>query len=113
MLSAYVQYCTENSPAILDQFLMIVTKYKTTTYNQGTDRMLDIIYDGVLYDRDKTVEDMNNEPRWHKLMKQQHFEAGASYIASQYESLLPAKQKLLDRTMEKWYALPKVETEAN
>ena len=113
VLSAYVQYCTEHSPAILDQFLMFVTKYKTTTYNQGTDRMLDIIYDGVLYDRDKTVEDMNNEPRWHKLMKQQHFEAGASYIASQYESALPAKQKLLDRTMEKWYSLPKVETETN
>ena len=113
VLSAYIQYCTENSPAIRHQFLQIVTKYKTTTYNQGTDRMLNIIYDGVLYDRDKTVEDMNSEPRWHKLMKQKHFEGGASYIATEYASALSSKQKLLDRTLETWYTLPKVEDNAD
>ena len=113
VLSAYIQYCTENSPAIRHQFLQIVTKYKTTTYNQGTDRMLNIIYDGVLYDRDKTVEDMNSDPRWHKLMKQKHFEGGASYIATEYASALSSKQKLLDRTLETWYTLPKVEDNAD
>ena len=112
VLSAYIQYCTENSPAIREQFLQIVTKYKTTTYDQGTDRMFDIIYDGIVYGRDKTVEDMNVDPRWHKIMKNQHFCAGADYITSEYNAHLTSKQTILDGVMKKWYTLPKVESKS-
>ncbi|MBR5044767.1 MAG: hypothetical protein IKX66_05400 [Clostridia bacterium] len=112
-LSAYLQYCTENSPAIREQFLQIVTKYKTTTYNQGTDRMLEIIYDGITYGRDKAVEDLLGQTlrqcRWHAIMKTEHFTAGSSEIAQQYQSLLSAKQKIIDADMKKWYTLPKAE----
>ena len=113
VLSAYLQYCTENSPAIREQFLQIVTKYKTTTYNQGTDRMLEIIYDGITYGRDKAVEDLLGQTirnsRWHAIMKTEHFTAGSSEIAQQYQSLLPTKQKMIDLDMKKWYTLPKIE----
>ena len=113
VLSAYLQYCTENSPAIREQFLQIVTKYNTTTYNQGTDRMLEIIYDGITYGRDKAVEDLLGQTirnsRWHAIMKTEHFTAGSSEIAQQYQSLLPTKQKMIDFDMKKWYTLPKIE----
>ena len=109
VLSAYIQYCTENSPAIREQFLEIVTKYKTTTYDQGTDRMFDIIYDSILWGRDYWVEGENMEPRWHTSMRQNHFAVGADYISQLYESARPSKQRLLDNLMEKWYTLPKVE----
>ena len=116
-LTAYLQYCTENSPAIRTQFLQIVTKYTTTVYNQGTDRMLDIIYDGILWGRDKAVEDLFGEilrgSRWHALMKSNHFTVGADFITQQYESLRAVKQRQLDKDLEKWYTLPKVETNAN
>ena len=111
VLSAYIQYCTENSPAIREQFLQIVTKYKTTTYNQGTDRMLDIIYDAIRFGRDKTIDDLvgNSSTRWHGLMRHEHFLGGSEYIAQQYAALRPSKQTMLDKYMEKWYTLPKVE----
>ena len=113
VLSAFIQYCTENSGAIREQFLQIVTKYKTTTYNQGTDRMLEIIYDGVLYGRDKQVDDLNSDPRWHRLMMGQKFVAGSDYITTQYQSALANKQKLLDNVMKTWYTLPKTDNGAN
>ena len=113
-LTAFIQYCTEHSPAIRAQFLQIVTKYKTTTYNQGTSRMLDIIYDGILYERDKMVDDMvmagggRHEDRWHVLLKKDDYcGAGSDYIAQQYEALRPSKQTILDKIMKKWYKLPK------
>ena len=113
-LTAYLQYCTENSPAIREQFLQIVMKYKVTTYNQGTDRMLNIIYKSILYGRDKTVDDVagSSNNRWHGYMRKQHFQAGSDYIATQYASCISSKQSALDRIMKKWYTLPRVEPTA-
>ncbi len=113
VLSAFIQYCTENSGEIREQFLQIVTKYKTTTYNQGTDRMLEIIYDSVRYGRDKTVDDLNKDPRWHRIMMSEKFVAGSDVITTRYDEALPAKQALLDNVMKTWYTLPKVEPASN
>ena len=110
-LTAYLQYCTENSPAIREQFLQIVMKYKVTTYDQGTDRMLNIIYDAIRYGRDKTVDDLvgDSSTRWHGLMRHQHFQAGADFISTQYEANRAVKQKVLDDRLKIWYTLPKTE----
>ena len=118
VLSAYLQYCTEHSNEIRDEFLENVTKYKTTTYNQGTDRMLDIIYDSILYGRDKTVEDLVGDrvgggSRWHSMMKINAFEFGSDSIAERYRALRDEKQAILDEVMETWYGLPKYEPPAN
>ena len=112
VLSAFVQWCTEHSGPIREQFMQIVMKYKVTTYNQGTDRMLDLIYDGILYSRDYVVDGENEEPRWHRQMMSQRFVAGADFIATLYEANRAKKQQILDKLMEKWYTLPKVETNA-
>ncbi len=113
VLSAFIQYCTENSGEIREQFLQIVTKYKTTTYNQGTDRMLEIIYNGVLYGRDKQVDDLNKDPRWHRIMMSEKFVAGSDVISQRYAAALSQKQALLDNVMKTWYTLPKSEPAAN
>ena len=110
-LTAYLQFCTEKSTAIRKEFLETVTKYRTTTYNQGTDRMLDIIYDSIQYGRDKTVDDLVGGDRWHSLMKDQQFHGGADFITRQYASLVGGKQRKLDGYLEKWYTLPKIEPE--
>ena len=108
-LTAYLQYCTEHSGAIREQFLQIVMKYNVTTYDQGTDRMLNLIYNHILWGRDKTVEDLNEEPRWHGEMRKQQFTVGSSHISSLYLANVAAKQKKLDNVMKKWYKLPKTE----
>ena len=112
-VTAYLQFCTERSTEIREEFLEIVTKYKTTTYNQGTDRMLDLIYASILYGRDKTVDDLVGGQRWHSLMKEQHFVAGADYITTQYASMVSGRQNKLNGHLNTWYTLPKVEPEAN
>ena len=112
VLSAFIQYCTENSPAIREQFLQIVTKYKTTTYDQGTDRMFDIIYDGILWGRDYWVESENMEPRWHTSMRQNKFAVGSDYISQLYATNRSMKQTTLDRVMKKWYTLPTAKSNA-
>ena len=109
-LSAYIQYCTEHSEKIREHFLEIVMKYNITTYDQGTDRMLTIIYSHILYGRDKAVDDLfgvrDRDNRWHDLMKHAHHAEGASYITSKYAAVLQSKQKALDDYLKTWYTLP-------
>ena len=95
----------------MEQFQQIVTKYTTTVYDQGTDRMLDLIYKSIRWARDKTIDDLAgiSANRWHGYMRKQHFEAGSDYIATQYAAVRGTKQNLLDRDLKKWYNLPKVE----
>ena len=109
VLSAYLQYCTEHSAKICAQFQEIVMKYKVTTYDQGTDRMFDLIYDSIYWGRDYNVEGLNMDPRWHSKMRENKFTVGSEFIANLYESNVAMKQRMLDTVMKKWYTLPKVE----
>ena len=112
-ISAYLQYCTEHSAEVREEFLEIVTKYKTTSYDQGTDRMLDLIYENVVNGRDKSIEDIMQTDstckplRWHVLvMANNSFTHGSDDLSSQYESAIEAKQAYLDEKLETWYTLP-------
>ncbi len=42
-------------------------------------------------------------------MRHQHFQAGADYISTQYETNRAVKQKVLDNRLKIWYTLPKTE----
>ena len=109
-ITAYVQYCTENSGDIIDEFLNIVTKYKTTTYNQGTERMLDLIYEHVVYGGAKVIDDtVGGSYRWHGIMKDHGFTDTGSDLADDYETYVTSKQGELDKILNQWYTLPKVE----
>ena len=114
VITAYVQYCTENSAEIREEFLEIVTKYKTTTYNQGTDRMLDLIYENINYGGVKVIEDaVNGGNRWHVMMKDGgKFLYTSADLASLYAGAIQSKQATLDGIIEKWYTLPKTEPAA-
>ena len=115
-LSAYLQYCTEHSADIKEEFLQTVTKYKTTTYNQGTDRMLDLIYDHIITGRDKALEDAaektsgKTSSAW---MKEQKFVGDSSFVVTAYQSYLSEKQAKLDDVYKKWYTLPTAATEGD
>ena len=112
VITAYVQYCTENSADIREEFLEIVTKYKTTTYNQGTDRMLDLIYENINYGGVKVIEDaVNGNYRWHVMMKDGgKFLYTSADLATMYGSAIQSKQSALDALLTTWYGLPKIET---
>ena len=109
-LSAFLQYNCENSSEIRREFLEDVMKYKTTVYNQGTDRMLDIIYDSVITGRDKMIEDViGGNNRFIIIMRNGNCEVTSSDLASAYQSAVPWKQSMLDEIIRTWYTLPRVE----
>ncbi len=115
-LSAFLQFCNENSGDIRVEFQQVVTKYKTTTYNQGTDRMLDIIYDHVISGREKALEDVaegtsgKSSGSW---MKGLEYTGTSADVASLYQSHLSNKQGKLDTILTKWYELPVTPSETS
>ena len=112
-ISAFLQYCTVNSGEIREEFLQIVAKYKMTTYDQGTDRMLDLIYDKLANSRDKAVEDASmrkSGERFHGKMKDNEFAWGSAEVAAWYESARASKQAKIDELLTNWYERPKVES---
>ncbi|MBR6053163.1 MAG: hypothetical protein IKP55_05225 [Clostridia bacterium] len=118
-VSAFLQYCTVHSGEIREEFLQIVTKYRTTVYNQGTDRMFDIIYSRIVDGRDKSIEDMMRKgdgtsgKRWHVLIMQgNEYTHDSSFLASEYAAAKSAKQAYLDDLLAIWYTLPTVEPAA-
>ena len=111
-LTAYLQYCAENSVAIRDEFLNRYTKYGTLSYSNGSSRMLDLIYEGIVGSLDKTVEDLMytsevKPSRWHAVIKDHGFRWGSADLASSYQSAVTAKQRRLDDLLDTWYTLPK------
>ena len=109
-LSAFLQYNCEHSAEIRREFLEIVMKYKTTVYNQGTDRMLDIIYNSVITGRDKMIEDcVGGNNRFIIIMRSGNCEVTSGDLASQYQSVISSKQSMLNGIIRTWYTLPKVE----
>ena len=118
-ISAFLQYCTVHSGDIREEFLQIVTKYRTTVYNQGTDRMFNLIYSRIVDGRDKSIEDMMRKGngttnyRWHVLLMQgNEYTHDSSFLATQYAAAKTAKQAYLDDLLALWYTLPKVEPAA-
>ena len=112
-LSAFLQYNCENSSEIRREFLEIVMKYKTTVYNQGTDRMLNIIYNSVITGRDKMIEDcVGGNNRFIIIMRNGKCEVTSSDLASQYQAAITSKQASLDGIIRTWYDLPKTEPKA-
>ena len=117
MISAYLQYVTEHSQDVKTEFLQTVVKFKTTDYDQGTDRMLELIYDHFVDGRDKAIEDAvdckgGRSYRFHGMLKDGGFVRGSDYIATAYQASVDAKQSIVDEILTRWNALPTAETEA-
>ena len=68
--------------------------------------MLDLIYEAIRYDRDKTVDDVVDSDRWHSLLKSDEFCGGSETFVADYESTRESKQRILDEKMALWYTLP-------
>ena len=110
VISAYLQYQVEHSKEIRTEFLQTVTKYKTAVYNQGTDRMLELIYASAVCGRDKMVENVvGGKTRWHESMQKSGFTYTSSDFVTIYASNYESKQKRLNEILEMWYSYPKEE----
>ncbi len=123
-MSAYIQYVSENSDAVKDEYLQIVMKFKTTSFNLGTSDMLDLIYsnidsvremilDSILRSRKSgtTLQEVG-DVRWHMLLCKDFYTLpcsvanGGGGFLDRYESFCSAKQTAMDELMVEWYNLP-------
>ena len=87
-----------------------MTKYKTTVYNQGTDRMLELIYASVISSRDKVIEyEVGGSVKWNEEMQKGEFVLTSADLAAIYEANYRSKQARLDEIIRNWYTYPKVE----
>ena len=111
VISAHLQYCTENSVEIREEYFSTVTR-TATAYVSGTVRMISLIYDNVGNGRDKAIEDASmrkSADRFHGKMKDNAFVWGSAEVASWYVNARSAKQARIDEVLSKWYTLPKDE----
>ena len=112
VISAYLQYEVEHSNEIRTEFMQTVTKYKTAVYNQGTDRMLELIYDSVVGGRDKMIENVvGGNVKWHEELKNSGFTYTSSDFVTVYQANYPSKQNVLNDILRKWYTYPKEENQ--
>ena len=110
VLTAYLQYSVEQSTKIRTEFLQTVMKYRTTVYDQGTDRMLELIYASVISSRDKVIEyEVGGMVKWNEEMQKGEFVVSSADLAAIYEANRQSKQNRLDEIIRNWYTYPKVE----
>ncbi len=113
-VSAYIQYCTENSAELMNEYYNYAMKYKYTS-DAGTAEMLDMIYENIVSIREKALEDIiasqNTQAgayRWHLLLisDSKDFKTNADQIGTVYTTAIQIKQAVLENLREKWKSLP-------
>ena len=121
-MSAYIQYCSENSAAIVDEYLQVIMKFKQTTFNLGTSDMLDIVYSNIGSVREMILDNMLRlrkgsttlagigDTRWHANIKGGNFSMAANAstgaFLDKYDTLKAAKQQAMDELVLEWSKLP-------
>ncbi len=113
-ISAYIQYCTENSAELMNEYYNYAMKYKYTS-DAGTAEMLDMIYDNIVSIREKALEDIigaqNSEAgtyKWHSqlISDAKDFKTNADQIGTVYTTAIQIKQAVLENLRETWKNLP-------
>ena len=114
-ISAFIQFCSENSDDVVNEYYNYAMKYKYTS-DAGTAEMLDMIYDNIVAIREKAMDDligaMNTEAgslKWHSLLmggESEDYQSNAGQIATVYTEAIMLKKNVLDTLKKTWATLP-------
>ena len=108
-VTAYLQYCAENSRDAVDAYLAYLTKTDTGP-NAGTDEMLSVLRGSLSAGFGSILDGMvsgSGAPTWNALLESDAFLSGATKFAPAYADAIGVKQERLDRLLDAWYELPK------
>lgn len=111
-ISAYIQYCSENSGDVVNEYYNYAMKYKYTS-DAGTAEMLDLIYENIVSVREKALDDLlsasNADAKtyaWHYMLMgaegNKNYQSNADQIASVYETAIRIKQSVIGQLLNKW-----------
>ena len=108
-MSAYIQYVTENSLAVLEAYYDDAMKNRYTD-DAGSKDMLDLIYASIGSQKTMIIDEllMNRSwatmhpYTWTQLIRQDNFIGHASDIAIQYGSCVPSKNSVLADVYSAW-----------
>lgn len=112
-VSAYLQFCAENSRDAVDAYLADLTKTDGKS-NAGTSLALRIIRGSLVSARGEMIDAAvsgGGAPAWRALIGASDYRMTASDFAEEYPALAVVKQERLNRLLDEWYALPEGETE--
>ena len=111
-ISAFIQYCSENSRIIVNEYYNYAMKYKFTS-DAGTAEMLDLIYANVVAVREKALDDLvgawnTSAQKWHTLlMGDNDYCSNADQIATVYGTTTSLKRNVLATLTTEWKGLLK------
>ena len=111
-ISAFIQYCSENSKEVVNEYYNYAMKYKYTS-DAGTAEMLDMIYQNIVSVREKALDDLLSASNsdagtyaWHKMLigaeGNLNYQSNADQIASVYETAIRIKQSVIGQLLKKW-----------
>jgi len=111
-ISAFIQYCSENSGDVVNEYYNYAMKYKYTS-DAGTAEMLDLIYENIVSIREKALDDLlsasNGDAKtyaWHYMLMgaegNKNYQSNADQIASVYETAIRIKQSVIGQLLTKW-----------
>ena len=111
-ISAFIQYCSENSGDVVNEYYNYAMKYKYTS-DAGTAEMLDLIYENIVSIREKALDDLlsasNSDAKtyaWHYMLMgaegNKNYQSNADQIASVYETAIRIKQSVIGQLLTKW-----------
>ena len=112
-ISAYIQYCSENSADVVNEYYNYAMKYKYTS-DAGTAEMLDQIYNNVVSSREKSLDDLisatNADAKlynWHSMLisDNRDYKSNADQIATVYETAIRIKQTVIGKLLNDWKKL--------
>ena len=108
-VTAYLQYCAENSKDAVGAYLASLTGTDKRP-DAGLDRMLGIVCGAISSARAETVEEAVSDgdvPAWRVLMESSLFKMNGADFGERYPAVAEAKQKRLNDLTARWYDLPK------
>ena len=108
-VTAYLEYCAENSRGAVDAYLSYLTKTDTAP-NAGTDAMLSLILGSVSSGIGGILDRMvsgNGAPTWNTLLESDAFLSSSAKFAPAYADAIKNKQERLNQLLDAWYGLPR------
>ncbi len=111
-MSAYIQYITENSRAVLNEYYDVAMKDKYTG-DEGSKRMLDLIYASIGSQQSMILDELilfkdygtMSAYTWSQIIRSDNFSGHASDISKVYSECLDAKNSMISSTIfREWLA---------
>ena len=105
-VTAFLQFCTENSETVRDGYLSVLTRACKT----GNVPLLALICSAMVSGREAMIDAVvsgDGAPAWSKLLATDGFRMTSADFTAEYAAAVAVKEERLNALLDLWYACPK------